>query len=113
MPRLALLIAGLLVFVGFLIAVGALIRGQRHEISARDAARAGSIGCRAVERAYAAHDSDIWLTLAGTVVRLLPDTDGRYRHQRFIVRCPSGRTVLIVNDVSIGQRVPVVAGGSV
>jgi hypothetical protein len=44
---------------------------------------------------------------------LLPDSYGRFQHQRFILRCPFGQTVLIENDVSVGQRVPVYPGATV
>jgi Protein of unknown function (DUF3465) len=55
----------------------------------------------------------VWITVAAPVVRLLPDEYGRLQHQRFIIRCQSGQTVLIVNDVTLGQRVPVQRGAFV
>lgn len=70
-------------------------------------------GCRAVHTDYTLHRSRVWVTLAAVVTRLLSDSHGQYVHQRFIVRCPAGQTVLIVNDVSIGQRAPVSLGGTV
>jgi hypothetical protein len=48
-----------------------------------------------------------WVTLSGKVRRPLADTDGRYEHQRFIVQCADGLHVLVVNDVSLGHRVPI------
>jgi hypothetical protein len=68
------------------------------------------VGCREVADAFRGHASGKWLSAAATVSRLLPDSYGRFQHQRFVVRCPSGQTVLIVNDVSVGTRVPAVTG---
>lgn len=69
--------------------------------------------CIAVDALYTLHRQAPWTVLSGRVIRLLPDAHGRYEHQRFIVRCPSGHTVLIVNDVSIGQRASVNFGDRV
>ncbi|HLJ66786.1 MAG TPA: DUF3465 domain-containing protein [Chloroflexota bacterium] len=91
----------------------AYLRISRRSESVAGATQAARIGCTAVEDAFRAHRSGVWLTLGARVQRTLPDEQGTYRHQRFITVCPDGRTVLIVNDVSIGQRVPVVDGATV
>jgi hypothetical protein len=50
----------------------------------------------------------------GTVVRVLPDDDEGSRHQRFIVRLASGRTVLIAHNIDLAPRVEgLVAGDTV
>jgi uncharacterized protein DUF3465 len=41
----------------------------------------------------------------GSVVRVLPDDNQGSRHQRFIVRLASGRTVLIAHNVDLAPRV--------
>ena len=41
----------------------------------------------------------------GTVVRVLPDDNEGSRHQRFIVRLSSGRTVLIAHNIDLAPRV--------
>ncbi|MGI8968072.1 MAG: DUF3465 domain-containing protein [Chloroflexota bacterium] len=69
--------------------------------------------CSHVQTDFSHRYSQVWVTLTARVVRLLPDSQGQYQHQRFIVQCPSGQTVLIVNDVSIGERAPVRIGQSV
>jgi hypothetical protein len=74
---------------------------------------AQSAGCSQVGPAFRAHQSGVWLALSGTVTGLLSDTDGAREHQRFVVGCADGQTVLIVNDVSIGQRAPVHVGDRV
>jgi hypothetical protein len=41
----------------------------------------------------------------GTVVRVLTDDNQGSRHQRFIVRLASGRTVLIAHNIDLAPRV--------
>ena len=41
----------------------------------------------------------------GTVVRLLPDDNDGDRHQRFIIRLPSGQTLLVAHNIDIAARV--------
>jgi hypothetical protein len=41
----------------------------------------------------------------GTVTKLLPDDNMGIRHQRFIVRLPSGQTVLIAHNIDIAPRI--------
>ena len=89
------------------------IRSHHNRESAADAARAAAVGCSQVRAAFQEQRSNDWISMTATVVRLLPDESGQYRHQRFIVRCPGGLTVLVVNDISIGQRVPVAPRTSV
>jgi hypothetical protein len=59
---------------------------------------------------FAQHRSGSWVIASGTILRPLPDTGATLRHQRFIVACSERHTLLIVNDVSIGQRVPAGSG---
>ena len=100
------------VVLGFALLVVGLFytRFNRQTVTVRDASRAGAVGCSQVATGFQKHESGIWLTVSAIIARLLPDSYGRNEHQRFIVRCPSGQTILIVNDVSIGQRVPVGMG---
>jgi hypothetical protein len=42
---------------------------------------------------------------AGTVVRILPDDDSGSRHQRFLLRLPSGATLLVAHNIDIAPRV--------
>lgn len=47
----------------------------------------------------------------GTVVRVLADDNEGSRHQRFIVRLASGRTVLIAHNIDLAPRVEDLAAG--
>jgi hypothetical protein len=105
----------LLALVAVLLMASLLVLRFYHPggVSVQQAERAGSIGCRQAASAFRLRQSGVWLTLSGQVVRLLPDEYGRFQHQRFFLACPSGQTVLIVNDTSIGRRVPVRLGDAV
>jgi hypothetical protein len=42
---------------------------------------------------------------SGTVIRILPDDDEGDRHQRFILRLPSGQTLLVAHNIDVAPRV--------
>ncbi len=64
--------------------------------------------------AYAEQRSDVQVTGAGRVTRVLGDDSIGDRHQRFILELPSGQTVLIAHNVDLAPRVePLVAGDPV
>jgi hypothetical protein len=69
----------------------------------------------AVERDYAEKRSSVEVTAEGTVTRVLADDSGPSGvHQRFIIRLAgSAQTVLVENNLTIGQRAPVSAGNDV
>jgi hypothetical protein len=47
----------------------------------------------------------------GKVIRVLPDDNDGSRHQRFIVRLSSGRTLLIAHNIELAPRVPSIRVG--
>jgi hypothetical protein len=97
-----------------IIVVGAVyIRLHGASTSPGEAAREARVGCSEVAAAFHAHQTQRWLVLRARVKQILPDEYGTYQHQRFIVQCASGMTVLVTNDVSIGTRVPVTVGPTV
>lgn len=49
----------------------------------------------------------------GEVVRVLTDDNEGSRHQRFIVRLQSGRTLLIAHNIDLAPRVPSIRSGDV
>jgi len=69
----------------------------------------------AVERAYAEKRSTVEVTAQGAVTSVLTDDSGPSGvHQRFIIRLVgSTQTVLVDNNVTIGQRAPVLQGSNV
>jgi len=69
----------------------------------------------AVARDYAEKRSTVEVTAEGAVTRVLADESGPSGlHQRFIIRLAgSTQTVLVENNVTIGQRAPVLVGDDV
>ena len=66
---------------------------------------AGSHGDAAFATAYEERRSDVQISGAGTVVRLLADDDEGSRHQRFIVALASGQTLLVAHNIDVAPRV--------
>lgn len=67
----------------------------------------------AVETLHAERRSDVVVEVAGTVERLLPDDERGERHQRFILRLPSGHTLLVAHNLDLAPRVPLAVGDRV
>ena len=63
----------------------------------------------AIEADYADHRSPVEVTAEGAVISVLTDESGPSgTHQRFIIRLAGAtQTVLVDNNVTIGQRAPV------
>ena len=55
-------------------------------------------------RAFEQETSDLWVEAGGVVDRLLPDDTEGSRHQRFILRLPSGHTVLVSHNIDLAPR---------
>jgi len=79
------------------------------------ACAAASLDNAAVERDYAEKRSTVEVSAQGAVTRVLEDDSGPSGvHQRFIIRLAgSTQTVLVDNNVTIGQRAPVLPGSDV
>jgi hypothetical protein len=58
-----------------------------------------------IARAIAGHAHDVTVNAEGVVSSVLPDDRNGERHQRFIVRLPSGTTVLIAHNIDIAPRI--------
>ncbi|HKR61445.1 MAG TPA: DUF3465 domain-containing protein, partial [Pyrinomonadaceae bacterium] len=58
-----------------------------------------------IDRAFENGASDVQVEGEGVVTRILPDDLDGSRHQRFIVRLASGRTVLISHNIDLAPRV--------
>ncbi len=59
----------------------------------------------AIENAFANRLSNQQLAGQGTVVKTLADDNDGSRHQRFIVRLDSGRTLLVSHNIDLAQRI--------
>lgn len=58
-----------------------------------------------LEQVFQSRSSDVQVQGQGQVVRLLSDDLNGSRHQRFIVRLPSGRTLLVAHNIDLAPRV--------
>lgn len=59
----------------------------------------------ALENAISNHLSNQQLAGQAMVVKILPDDNKGSRHQRFIVKLNSGRTVLVAHNIDLAQRI--------
>ena len=57
---------------------------------------------------YTADDDSTIITDAGIVTKIYPDDDEGFRHQRFIVRLNGGQTLLIVHNIDLVDRIPII-----
>jgi hypothetical protein len=58
-----------------------------------------------VENAYEQRQSNVQVSGSGEVIKLLADDNKGSRHQRFILRMPSGRTLLISHNIDLAPRI--------
>jgi hypothetical protein len=65
-----------------------------------------------IARAIADHAHDVTVDAAGVVSRVLPDDRQGEPHQRFIVRLPSGTTVLIAHNIDVAPRIEGLRAGA-
>ena len=65
----------------------------------------------AIADAYRDQQSGIQVVGEGTVVKVLADDNDGSRHQRFILRLPSGQTVLVAHNIDLAPRIPALAAG--
>ena len=59
----------------------------------------------AIMRAFTNHARDVRVAGSGSVSRVLSDDNQGERHQRFLVRLPTGQSILIVHNLDIAPRV--------
>lgn len=97
----------LLILVGLFLAVILL----RHYLSLGPATDPGippSTGT--VEDLSERNQSGVMVAVTGRVTRTLSDDNEGSRHQRFIVKLPSGHTLLISHNIDLAPRVPLNEG---
>jgi hypothetical protein len=66
-----------------------------------------------IGQAFRQHRSNVRVTGAGTVTRLLSDDTQGARHQRFILRLASGQTLLVAHNIDIAPRLSSLKVGDV
>lgn len=65
----------------------------------------------ALEHAFVNRLSNRQLGGEGAVIKLLPDDNKGSRHQRFILRLASGRTLLVSHNIDLAPRIDALAPG--
>lgn len=60
---------------------------------------------QALENAYRTQARDHQVSGSGTVIKLLADDNAGSRHQRFILRLNSGRTLLVSHNIDLAPRI--------
>jgi len=73
----------------------------------RPTSSTGAVPARATEQ----WESGQQLQGEGTVVRILSDDNDDGRHQRFVLQLDSGRTLLVVHNIALAPRIPVLREG--
>ncbi len=67
-------------------------------------------GAERIEQAFARRESGFQVTLDAIVAKTLRDDQKDARHQRFLIRLPNGRTLLVAHNIDLAERVAVSAG---
>ena len=89
-----------------LLIVAVLVIYQYYQ-AGNEAVDAGlQTGGDAVEQAFAAQRSDLWLETRGRVIRVLRDDNEGARHQKFILQLDGGHSVLVAHNIDLARRIP-------
>jgi len=68
----------------------------------------GFTGGQSIFSAYETKTSDVQVNNTGIVVKVLPDDNKGSRHQKFILKLPTGQTVLIAHNIDLAPRINVI-----
>lgn len=70
-------------------------------ISEQSTGKSGAI----ITNAFSNHDSNLQVSGQGIVTKLLPDDNNGSRHQKFIIKLPSGQSLLIAHNIDLAPRI--------
>lgn len=85
-------------------------RTPNEQVAPRPAEMSGD---RAIQEAFAARRSGVWVEASGEVDRMLADDREGSRHQRFIVRLRDGHSILFAHNIDLASRVPLQPGSQI
>ena len=60
---------------------------------------------QAIGGAYQQHASNVQVSGQGEAIRVLADDNNGSRHQRFILRLPTGQTLLVAHNIDLASRI--------
>jgi hypothetical protein len=66
---------------------------------------------QSISSAYETRTSDVQVSNTGIVVKILPDDNKGSRHQRFILKLPTGQTVLIAHNIDLAEKIDAINVG--
>lgn len=66
---------------------------------------------QSISSAYETKTSDVQVSNTGIVVKILPDDNKGSRHQRFILKLPTGQTVLIAHNIDLASKIDAINVG--
>ena len=92
----------LILLAGFFLVQGAL---DRFGISVPGFPAPAKPADISLQEAFRKQSSDIQVTGAGSVIRILADDLDGSRHQRFIVKLDSGQTLAIAHNIDLAPRI--------
>ncbi len=96
-----------------LFVIAALVRNYTGSAPQTEPQPRSEAGAITVEVANERQLSEVMLDATGVVSSTLPDDNKGSRHQRFILKLPSGHTVLVAHNIDLAQRVPLASGDQV
>ena len=71
----------------------------------------GFTGGQSISSAYETRTSNVQVSNTGIVVKVLPDDNKGSRHQKFILKLPSGQTVLIAHNIDLAPKINTISTG--
>lgn len=102
-----LLVLGIFLALAYFSAVESGYIPRRHDAGGISSAN----GADQVAAAFENHRSNVQVQGRGEVTKVLPDDREGSPHQRFIVRVPSGKTVLVAHNIELANRVASLKAG--
>ncbi|MEY2852998.1 MAG: hypothetical protein RL030_130 [Pseudomonadota bacterium] len=87
--------------------VGVVLWAQRGQLPPQAVLEAGSgypDPAKASQRSFSQRDDGKMVVVSGQVDRTLSDDRDGSKHQRFIVRIPSGQTLLVAHNIDLAPR---------
>jgi len=64
-----------------------------------------------LKSAFESHTSNVQVRGEGIVIRILNDDNQGSRHQKFVLKLPSGQTILIAHNIDLAPRINSISTG--